>query len=107
MSPTTEGRLAEYFRRLAQAAPEQTAVGAKALLARPMIEVENEMIEIPNDPSQWATDGRMYPILDDNWEELKGGAWLGRSRGHRTDVGGNGAIEIRRKSDEKVELARP
>ena len=64
------------------------------------------MTDIPNDPTQWATDGRMYPILEDNWEERDSGGWLGRSRGHRTLVGANGAIEITRKSDGKVEFSK-
>ena len=103
---TKDERLAEYFRRLAAAPAEPTATGAKILLARLLIEVEDTMTEIPNDPSQWATDGRMYPILEDNWEELQGAGWLGRSRGHRTLVGVNGSIEIRRKSDDKLEFAK-
>ena len=68
--------------------------------------MEDEMTDISNDPTQWATDGRMYPILEDNWEELDSGGWLGRSRGHRTFVGASGAIEITRKSDGKVEFSK-
>ncbi len=104
MFVTKEGRLAEYFKRLAEAPAQGTAAEAQGLLARLLIAVEDEMTEILNDPTQWATDGRMYPILEDNWEEADGGGWAGRSRGHRTIVGANGAIEISRKSDGKVEF---
>ena len=106
MSMTKEDRLVEYFKRLADAPAQGTTSAAQALLARVLNELEDEMTDIPNDPTQWATDGRMYPILEDNWEELDSGGWLGRSRGHRTLVCANGAIEITRKSDGKVEFSK-
>ena len=68
----------------------------QALLARLLVAVEDEMTDIPNDPTHWATDGRMYPILEDNWEERDDGSWTGR-----TLVGASGAIEISRRSDWK------
>lgn len=102
-----EDRLAEFFRRLTEAPAAQTADAAKELLAGVLNEVENEMTDIPYDPEQWASDGRLYPVLDDNWEDLPDGRWVGRSRGHQTFVGANGAIEIKRRSDGHVEFAKP
>ncbi len=85
----------------------QTADAAKELLAGLLNDVENEMTDIPYAPEQWASDGRLYPILEDNWEDLPDGRWVGRSRRHQTFVGANGAIEIKRRSDGHVEFAKP
>jgi hypothetical protein len=107
MKLTKDQRLAEYFKRLAAAPAARTADDAKALLAQTLSAMEDELTDIPNDPTQWASDGRMYPILEDNWEELVGGAWVGRSRRHRTAVGPNGAMEIRRSINGQLEFSKP
>ena len=106
MSATKDERLAEYFLRLREARSAHSATEARHLLEVTLNAVENELTEIPYDPSQWASDGRMYPIQEDNWEERPQGGQVGRSRGHQTIVGDNGAIEIRRKSDGAVEFSK-
>ena len=87
-------RLAAIFERLTNAAPASSQAEAKELLARVIEEVEEEMTEIENDPSHWQTDGRMYPIQEDNWRSETNGIIRGRSRAHNVFIGPNGAIEI-------------
>ena len=69
--------------------------------------VEDELTSIPYDPSQWRSDGRLYPPQKDNMLET-GGPQVGgfRSFRHRTLIGLNGAIEIRETSG-RIVFAKP
>ena len=89
-------RLRELFRRLAAAPPATTADEARELLARILMQVENDLTEIPNIPENWRTDGRMYPPQDDSRREVAGWPAVTRYRSlwHNTYIAQNGAIEI-------------
>lgn len=52
------------------------------------------MTNIPYNPANWMTDGRMYPVLRDNIKLLENGVYQLMSKGHKTLIGPNGAIEI-------------
>lgn len=95
--PTRRERLEEFFRRLEQADPCETAQEARELIAQTLNAVEDEMTSIPNNPSQWETDGRMYPAQDDQLRAVPGRPELIRLRhkGHETLIRDNGAFLIR------------
>lgn len=103
---TREERLAEFFRRLLRAPPQNTAAEAKWLLAVTLNAVEDELTDIPGNSAGYANDGRMYPIPADTWDELPNGSFIGRTRAQRIIVASNGAIEIRRRSNGDVLLRK-
>ncbi len=94
---TKEERFAEFLRRLTASPPVSTVDGALELLSRTLCEVEDELTDIPYQPENWQTDGRMYPPQEDQAREIAGREDLVRyrSRGHSTYIRSNGAIEIR------------
>jgi hypothetical protein len=94
MERPKEERLAELYRRLGSAPAAASLNEARDLIARTLADVEDEMTEIPNCPENWESDGRMYPIQDDNWRKEENGVLRGRSRAHHTFVGPNGAVRI-------------
>ena len=89
-------RLRELFRRLASAPPASTDDEARELLTRVLMQVENDLTDIPNTPENWRTDGRMYPPQDDSRREVAGWPTVTRYRSlwHNTYIARNGAIEI-------------
>jgi hypothetical protein len=87
--------MAEFFRRLDEAPPARSYAEARRQLADVLRSVEDEMTDIPYDPSSWRTDGRMYPPQDDR--ELDAGhseLRRFRSLAHNTVLGSNGSIQI-------------
>lgn len=94
--PSKAKRLEEFYRRLSEAAAATTAEEAFELIGRTLTEVEDEMTDIPNNPDQWRTDGRMYPPQPDSARAVPGqpGTTRYRSRAHNTFVSANGAVEI-------------
>lgn len=107
MGYTKDERLAEFFRRLGEAPSVGSAAEAIQLLARTLNDLEDEMTDIPADTTTWATDGRMYPIQEDNWRDEPNGNQRGRSRSHNTFIGRNGAIEIRLVSSGALVFSKP
>jgi hypothetical protein len=101
-------RVAEFFRRLADLPPQANQLSAREALDRTLNAVEDDLSGVPFDPDRWRTDGRMYPVRDDNAADIEGhlGVLALRSRGHETFVGPNGAIEIRESSTDKVVFAK-
>jgi|SRR5947207_1440277 len=89
-------RLRELFRRLAAAPPAANANEARELLAFTLTQVEDELTDVPNNPENWRTDGRMYPPQNDSRREVVGWPNVIRYRSiwHNTYIASNGAIEI-------------
>jgi hypothetical protein len=102
-------RLRVFLDRLAEALPAADAAAAKQLVDDTLNAVENELTDIPCDPSQWRTDGRMYPAQEDSASDVEGfpGVTSYRSRKHETLVRDNGAIEIRDAHSLEVMLSKP
>jgi len=90
-------RLREFFRRLAATEPAESERHAMELIAVILNAVEDEMTDVPADPTKWMTDGRMYPPQPDSRRDVPQFPWVTRyrSRGHNTFIAQNGAIEIR------------
>jgi hypothetical protein len=101
-------RLAEILRRLAAATPAASHDEAYRLLCDTIDAVEDEMTTTPNNPQDYATDGRIYPPQADRRHRVKGRPDLVRyeSRGHDTFIGDNGAITVARK-DRTIALDKP
>ena len=96
MASVTKGeRLLVYFTRMSNSQPA-TSHDEAMLLLEMLNEIENELSEIPYDPDEPGTDGRMYPpnamFRYKLWE--RSGVQCYRQAGHATFVADNGAIEI-------------
>jgi len=89
-------RFEEFVRRLQAADDVASATAAMTLIGETLSAVEDEMTDIPNEPVNWQTDGRMYPPQADNARDVENRPDLVRyrSRGHNTLIRDNGAIEI-------------
>lgn len=96
-SSSKDERIAEFLRRLSVARAAGTAEEALNLLSDTLNRVEDELTEIPYDPENWQTDGRMYPPRIDSGREVTGRDDLVRyrSKAHNTYIRENGGIEIR------------
>src|ERR1041384_2075354 len=97
MALSKEERLREFLDRLDAAEPAESEDQALALIASVLTAVEDEMTDVPADPTKWMTDGRMYPPQPDSRRVVPDfpGVTRYRSRGHNTFIAENGAIEIR------------
>jgi len=106
--PAKSERLREFFRRLAFAPVAATADEAVAQISDILNAVEDELTEIPFNPSSWETDGRMYPVQADNVRSVKGWSDLKRyvSKAHSTIIGNNGSIEIQARGG-KILFTKP
>lgn len=93
-------RLREIYRRLAQAPPAATFAEMRTQLAIIIDDVEERMTDIPCDPMRWRTDGRIYPVQDDNVFAVPGHprVKLLRARKNRVYIGVNGSLEIQHAS---------
>ncbi len=102
-------RLAELVRRL-EAAPRSRDAGAALELITTVLEqVEDELTDIPNDPSTPRADERIWPPIDKYHFEIPGRPDLDgyRQRGHETIVRANGAFLVRTRLGSNVILDKP
>src|SRR5262249_53751474 len=102
-------RFQVFLGRLAEAAPAPDGTEAKRLIDHTLNAVEDELTDIPYDPTRWRTDGRMYPVQDDNASDVEGHPDVTsyRSRKHETLVRDNGAFEIRDAHTRDVLVSKP
>lgn len=102
-------RLKEVYRRLAAVPAARTFAEMRRQLNDVLNEVEDELTGIPYDPPCWATDGRLYPVQDDNAFHVEGHprVTLLRARRNEIYIGDNGAIEIRNVSLRITEFSKP
>ena len=93
---TKEERFDVFLQRLAAAAPASSARDAFGLVGQTLNEVEDELTDIPYQPGNHESDGRMYPPQKDSVRDVLGRTDVVRyrSRGHSTYIRENGAIEI-------------
>lgn len=101
--------LAEIFRRLAAAPPAASHDDAYTLLCETIDAVVDEMTTAPNIPTNWMTDGRIYPPQMDQSYRPKGRPDLMRyiSKGHNTLIRDNGAITITINKDGTIVFDKP
>ncbi len=88
-------RLAEFFRRLADAPAAASAEDALALVCRTIETVEDELCPVPGEsqpPLRFT--GRMYAPQADRIRKLPTGALVADTRGHRVYCGPDGSISI-------------
>lgn len=106
--PKTQ-RLQEVYRRLADAPAARTFAEMRRQLDDILNEVEDQLTNIPYDPDRWVTDGRLYPVQDDNVYDVDGHPEVTLLRARRTGIyiGGNGAIEIRDAVSGAVHFSKP
>lgn len=102
-------RLRVFVERLRELPPATSGEEAKRLIDDTLNAVEDELTDIPYDPSSWRTDGRMYPVQDDNASDVDGHPDVTsyRSRKHETLIRTNGAFEIRDAKTKEVLVAKP
>lgn len=89
-------RLEKIVDRLLKAPQAATDTEALQQLADVITSVEDQFTSIPNNPTRWQNDGRLYPPQADSRREVSHTPSVKRyrSRGHNTFIGINGAIEI-------------
>jgi hypothetical protein len=96
VSVSKAARLQAFYARLAEVPAAKDADNAYELLSRVLTAVEDEMSGTPADPTQWKSDGRLYPPQDDNRTQVIDRPDIRRYRSlrHVTYIAANGAIEI-------------
>ncbi|HYW14109.1 MAG TPA: hypothetical protein VE871_19245 [Longimicrobium sp.] len=102
-------RLQEVYRRLALAPAAETFTEMRDQLADVLNAVEDQLTGVPYDRRRWQTDGRLYPVQDDNVYGVDGhpDVRLLRARGSMIYIGDNGAIEIQDVVSGAVDLSKP
>ena len=90
-------RLTLFYERLKAAPAAGTRDQAYALLSDTLNAVEDEYSDMPNNPQNWQTDGRLYPPQTDRVFAVDNFPAVLRynSFKHDTYIASNGAIEIR------------
>jgi hypothetical protein len=96
MEVPKQQRLEEIYRRLAQAPTARTFAEMRAQLADVINAVEDRLTGIPYNPANWRSDGRIYPVHDDNVFDVAGHprVTLLRARKNLVYIGDNGSVEI-------------
>lgn len=82
---------------------------AKRRIDETLNAVEDELSGVPFSPASWRTDGRMYPVMEDNAGDVEGYPEVTayRSFKHETLIRENGAFEIRVRRSREVLIAKP
>jgi hypothetical protein len=108
MGVPKQHRLQEVYRRLVEAPAARTFAEMRRQLDDILNAVEDQLTGIPYAPRRWVTDGRLYPVQDDNVYEVEGhpDATLLRARGSEIYIAANGAIEIRNAASGVVECSK-
>ena len=106
MQKTKAERVQEFIRRLDAAQSAASEQEAFELIETTLNGVENEFTTIPFSPSDYRTDGRLYPPQGDNKTTIRPGLVSYRSVGHRTYIAANGAIRIE-KLDGTCDIDKP
>jgi hypothetical protein len=108
---TKAERLVEFFRRLAAAAPADTAEAALALIRDTLNAVEDELSGVDYDAdlaTMQMPSARMYPPLPDSERpSIIRDTRCFRARFHDIFVANNGAFMIRHHHSLRVELSKP
>ena len=101
-------RLEIFYARLREAAPAQSHDEAYALLCDTLNAVEDEFSGVPNNPTNWKTDGRLYPPQKDRVYAVSGFPEVLRynSFKHDTYISSNGAIEVKIISTSEVQFTK-
>lgn len=88
--------LRAFLERLEAAPSARTGDEALTVLADTLNTVEDKFSGVPNNPSLWRTDGRMYPPQEDNRRNVPDRPSVRRYRSadHNTFIGLNGSIRI-------------
>jgi hypothetical protein len=99
-------RLQEFLRRLEQAPPASTFEEGRKLADNTLNTVEDELSGVPFNPATWLTDGRMYPVQDDNIRDVPRRPDVKRLRtaDHNVYIATHGAIRIEQISTKTVVL---
>jgi uncharacterized protein YPO0396 len=102
-------RFQEFLRRLEISPPAASLGEARTLIDATLNAVEDEMSGVPYNPTTWLTDGRMYPVQDDNIRDVPGqpNVKRARSKDHNVYIAKNGAIRIVQISTNEVALDKP
>lgn len=87
-------RLAEFLTRMDAAPPAGNTSEGYELIATTLNQVEDTYTSILPNPSQWMTDGRMYPPMQDSRRPHCHGVVRYRSAKQNTYIADNGAIRI-------------
>lgn len=104
-----KGRLLLFYQRLLEAPAASTYDEAYELICKALDAVEDEHSGVPNTPSNWLTDGRLYPPQPDRSYAVDGFpdvVWY-KSFGHSTYIGSNGAIEVKIVATNEVDFTKP
>lgn len=102
-------RLQEFYRRLGLLPRASSFEEARQQIDNTLNAVEDEMTSVPFDPQAWESDGRMYPVQDDNIRSVPEHPSIKRLRssGHFIFIRTNGAMEIRRAGSSDVLFSKP
>lgn len=102
-------RLQEIYRRLAAAPVARSFAEMRSQLDGILNEVEDQLTGIPYEPDGWPTDGRLYPVQDDNVFAVADHprVLLLRARRNHIYIGDNGSIEIKNAASGTVEFTKP
>jgi hypothetical protein len=104
-----DARLQLFYQRLQAAPAASTHDESYALLCDTLNAVEDEHSGVPNNPSNWQTDGRLYPPQTDMVYAVDGFPGVRRynSFKHDTYIASNGAIEVKIIASNVVDFTKP
>ena len=93
--PPKAFRLKALVARLEQHRPFSSFDEAYQGLISTLDAVEDELTGIPNCPSNWMVDGRLYPPQRDHLRQILPNVTRLRAKEHYIFIGANGAMEIK------------